>query len=91
MPRRYEETMAAYCCAAAAVRDADELLREEGLTVSDGRSGTRRHPAVAIRSQGLQQVRLLADALGLSPASASRLPRSESPEKPNPFAELKKI
>jgi P27 family predicted phage terminase small subunit len=74
MPRRFLQTMGSFCISSAAARDADAVLQREGLTVDDGRQGTRRHPCVAIRSQALAQTRLLAESLGLTPGSAGRLP-----------------
>ena len=78
LPLRFHEIFVGYCQSAAAAREADEILSREGLTVCDGRAGTRRHPLVSVRSQALLQLRACAESLGLTPASAGRLPATAS-------------
>jgi P27 family predicted phage terminase small subunit len=88
IPRQNLEVFTGYVQAAATAKEADIILQKEGLTVSDGRAGTRRHPLVSVRSQALLQLRAYAESLGLTPASSSRLPLPPIPEQPNPFADL---
>jgi P27 family predicted phage terminase small subunit len=66
-------TFAAYCVAAGEVAEASRIIAAEGMTYS-GASGPKRHPAVAIRSDAMKQVRQLAGELGLTPVSRSRAP-----------------
>ncbi|MFG1237174.1 phage terminase small subunit P27 family [Xanthobacter autotrophicus DSM 597] len=60
-----------YCVAIGQVAEANRILKEEGLTFS-GPSGPKRHPAVAVRSDGMTQARQMAAELGLTPASRGR-------------------
>lgn len=60
-----------YCTAVGQVAEAARILKNEGLTFS-GASGPKRHPAVAIRSDGMTQARQIAAELGLTPASRGR-------------------
>jgi P27 family predicted phage terminase small subunit len=88
LPWRFTEIFCGFCQSAAAAREADEILSREGLTVCDGRSGTRRHPLVSVRSQALLQLRAYAESLGLTPASSARLPLPAPKIEENPFAAL---
>lgn len=60
-----------YCVAVGQVAQANRILESEGLTFS-GPSGPKRHPAIAIRSDGMTQARQMAAELGLTPASRGR-------------------
>ncbi|MGU3496298.1 phage terminase small subunit P27 family [Xanthobacteraceae bacterium A53D] len=64
-------SFANYCTAIGQVAEAARILSKEGLTFT-GTSGPKRHPAVAIRSDGMTQARQIAAELGLTPASRSR-------------------
>lgn len=88
MPAHNSEIYVGFCVAAATVREADEVLQREGLTICDGRAGTRRHPLISVRSQALLQLRSYAESCGLTPASAARLPLPPIEEEANPFADL---
>ena len=74
IPERFTEIYTGYCQCAAAAREADEVLSRDGMTVCDGRAGTRRHPLISVRSQALLQLRGYAESLGLTLASQNRLP-----------------
>ncbi|UJX47175.1 phage terminase small subunit P27 family [Xanthobacter sp. YC-JY1] len=60
-----------YCTAIGQVAEANRILSDEGLTFK-GPSGPKRHPAIAIRSDGMTQARQMAAELGLTPASRGR-------------------
>lgn len=60
-----------YCTAIGQVAEANRILEKEGLTFN-GPSGPKRHPAIAIRSDGMTQARQMAAELGLTPASRGR-------------------
>ncbi len=68
------ESFISYCTAAATVRQASETIDREGLTVSGGRDGTRKHPACSTMNAAASQVRQFAAELGLTAASRGRLP-----------------
>lgn len=87
IPIHNSEIFVGFCLSAAAAREADEILGKEGLTVNDGRAGTRRHPLISVRSQALLQLRSCAESLGLTPASAARLPFPPVAEERNEFAD----
>ena len=88
IPMKFCETFTGYCLSAAAARESDEILTRDGLTVCDGRAGTRRHPLVSVRSQALLQLRSYAESLGLTPASSGRLPPPPLKPESNPFEDL---
>ncbi|WP_341991857.1 phage terminase small subunit P27 family [Azorhizobium sp. AG788] len=64
-------SFANYCTAIGQVAEAARIIEREGLTFT-GSSGPKRHPAVAIRSDGMTQARQIAAELGLTPASRGR-------------------
>lgn len=64
-------TFGAYCSAAGEVIEAARIIAVEGM-IYQGASGPKRHPAVAIRSDAMNRMRLLANELGLTPVSRSR-------------------
>lgn len=64
-------TLAAYCTAVGQVVEASAVLTREGVTYT-GASGPKRHPAVVIRSDALNHVRLLGGQFGLNPVDRSR-------------------
>lgn len=60
-----------YCVAIGQVAEANRILEKEGLTFN-GPGGPKRHPAIAIRSDGMTQARQMAAELGITPASRGR-------------------
>lgn len=62
---------AAYCTASGMVTEARRIINKEGMTYM-GASGPKKHPAAAILSDAMTQVRQLAAELGLTPASRAR-------------------
>ncbi|WP_075214464.1 phage terminase small subunit P27 family [Mongoliimonas terrestris] len=62
-----------YCLAAGEVAEASRIIAAEGLTI-----GGKKHPAVTIRKDAMNQARLLANELGLTPVSRSRAPMREA-------------
>ena len=87
IPSRFEQVLAAYCESGALVARAAIQLESEGLTITDRRGTPVKHPASSVLTQATSQVRALGETLGLSPASAARLPRPVV-EDENPFAEF---
>lgn len=63
--------LANYCTAIGQVAEAARIISKEGITFQST-TGPKRHPAVAIRSDGMTQARQIAAELGLTPASRSR-------------------
>lgn len=64
-------SFAAYCTAAGEIIEASKTIAREGM-IYQGESGPKRHPAVAMRSDAMNRMRLLANELGLTPVSRSR-------------------
>lgn len=60
-----------YCLAIGQVREAQVLISQRGLTVSNSR-GTRVNPALRLQGDAMTRARLLAAELGLTPVSRSR-------------------
>lgn len=70
-------------------RDADDLVREEGLTYSrstaQGEEIKSAHPAVAIRADAMRRVHRLLLEFGLTPSARSRVHAGEG-EKVDPLS-----
>lgn len=64
-------SLANYCVAIGQAAEASRIITKEGMTFQS-KSGPKKHPAVAIRSDAMTQARLLAGELGLTPVSRSR-------------------
>lgn len=79
----------AYCIAAGAVRDCQEILGREGHTI-DGPRGIRRHPASQVQTQMLTEQRRWAAELGLTPASRGKVGAAPAGEDgdADPYASL---
>lgn len=60
-----------YCVAVGQAAEASRIITREGMTYMS-KTGPKKHPAVAIRSDAMTQARLLAGELGLTPVSRSR-------------------
>lgn len=54
-------------------RDAQKILNEEGLTVTDDRGNLRSHPMIQVRDRSLKMFMDFSARLGLSPADRARL------------------
>lgn len=80
-------TLANYCTAVGQVAEAARIIGKEGLTFMSG-FGPKRHPAVAIRSDGMTQARQLAGELGLTPSSRSRPAMREDDDDNDPDLDL---
>ena len=68
-----------YCSAIGEARQAARIIAGEGLVVM-GKTGLRKHPAVAIRADAENRARLLAAELGLTPVSRSRPAIRDEPD-----------
>ena len=64
-------SLANYCVAIGQAAEASRIIAAEGMTYQS-KTGPKKHPAVAIRSDAMTQARLLAGELGLTPVSRSR-------------------
>lgn len=73
-------SLANYCVAVGQAAEASRIIAAEGMTFMS-KTGPKKHPAVAIRSDAMTQARLLAGELGLTPVSRSR-PAARSDEAP---------
>jgi P27 family predicted phage terminase small subunit len=60
-----------YCIAIGQVREAERILRAEGLVV-ETKAGPKRHPASTVLKDAMTLARQLASELGLTPVSRSR-------------------
>lgn len=79
--------LACYCSSVGQVAEAEAILRREGTTYTTPRGVTRPHPAVRIRRQAEQQVKVWSAELGLTPAARRRLGVIE-PDEENDLAEF---
>ena len=66
------QSLEAYCGTAAMLRQAHEALAREGL-IYEVNGMLRKRPEVAIASECVQQLRLLAAEFGMTPSSRSRI------------------
>jgi P27 family predicted phage terminase small subunit len=87
IPRSNEGVMIGYCSAFQLLADCERELQASGLLVAN-RDGGRRSPALAGKIQAMNAIRAFAAEIGLTPASASRLPLPPIAELPNPVADL---
>lgn len=81
------EVFAGYCESAALIREAGEIINEDGMIIAGGKDGVKKHPAVTIKTQAIAALRIYASELGLTPSSKSRVQSAKSTE-PNPFDEF---
>lgn len=87
LPKSNEGVLIGFCAAFQLLADCEKSLQEDGLLVDGGRDGKRRSPALAGKLQAMNAIRAFASEIGLSPASASRLPLPPVEMMPNPFLE----
>lgn len=66
--------LAQYCGAWDEFHDADELVRENGLTYESDKGNIIANPAVGIRQKARQAIRQWGGEFGLSPAARVSLP-----------------
>ena len=66
-------TVAAYASACAEMAEADELIKQSGLTASSPKGGEYIQPLVVIRSMAQKRVKAFAAELGLTPSARSRI------------------
>jgi len=62
-----------YCLAIAYVRQGQEQIAEEGMTIRAGNGRLMRHPALQTIQNYMTESRRLASELGLTPTSRERL------------------
>src|ERR1035437_2739288 len=74
IPQEYTQAFLGFCHCSGTVRECDEVLAREGMVVDGGREGPKRHPLIVVKNSALLGLRGYAESLGLTPASAGRLP-----------------
>jgi P27 family predicted phage terminase small subunit len=68
------QTVIGLAQAADMARQAGDAISRDGFSTDGGREGQKRHPAISAQIAALASVRAYAVQLGMTPASASRLP-----------------
>lgn len=71
---------AQYCGAWDEFHDADQQVRESGLTYQSDKGNILVNPAVSIRQKARQAIRQWGNEFGLSPAARVSLPGTAAPE-----------
>jgi P27 family predicted phage terminase small subunit len=66
--------LAQYCAAWDEFHDADQLVRENGMTYTSDKGNHLANPAVSIRQKARQAIRQWGGEFGLSPAARVSLP-----------------
>ena len=61
------------CLTYQTIKECEDQLREEGLTVDGAKGGKVKHPCISILNAARQQFRLMSQQFGLDPASRERL------------------
>lgn len=88
LPRSNESALIGLCSACQLLADAERSLAEHGLIVDAGREGSRRNPALSAKTSALTSIRGFASEIGLTPASAGRLPLPPIEDEPGDFDEF---
>lgn len=65
--------LAAYCQAYARWRQAEEMIRREGLTITTETGYVMPHPAVKIAEKSMQLIRGFCNEFGLTPSSRAKM------------------
>lgn len=81
--------LAAYCAAVARLWQAEEQLKNEGLTVTNERGRRIKNPLVDVANAATKQISLFASQFGMSPSTRSSV-KAKLPEKENPLAKFLK-
>lgn len=63
----------AFCTAYATMRDADELVGRQGMTVAGSQGQQVAHPMLAVAAKARAQIGTLGSQLGLTPAARLRM------------------
>lgn len=77
----------AFCAAISRWRKAEDEVERDGITVMSPQGGTVKNPAVTVINEALKQIATFGAALGLDPASRSRIKVPGGPTK-NPFTAI---
>jgi P27 family predicted phage terminase small subunit len=88
LPLSQKMIVAGLCAAAQLLADSEDSIVSTGILIADGRGGFKRNPALSSKIQALGLIRAYSAEIGLSPASASRLPLPPIEKERNPFEEL---
>lgn len=79
-----QEVLVDYCVTRARIVQGERALSKDGVVVTTER-GMVKNPWTTILNQLRPHFLRLVGELGLSPAAATRLPKSESPDEEDPF------
>lgn len=80
--------LASYCCAVGDLSEARATLQREGLYYTNEKSGLyKEHPAAKASRELWQQIRLLANELGLTPAARSKVSSIPEAAEQDPMTE----
>jgi len=88
LPTSQKMIVLGYCSAAQLLADSEDSIIADGILIGAGREGRKRNPALSSKIQALGLIRAYAAEIGLSPASASRLPLPPVEKKRNKFDDL---
>lgn len=77
----------AFCSAYSRWRAAEKEIAENGITISTPQGGLQKNPAVTVANEALKQMATFGAALGLDPASRSRI-KIPGGQTKNPFTDL---
>ncbi len=72
--------LAAYCQAYARWKQAEEIIKREGMTVTTETGYVMPHPAVKIAEKSMQLIRAFCAEFGLTPSSRGRMSLPEQKE-----------
>ncbi|OHV13001.1 phage terminase small subunit P27 family [Kushneria phosphatilytica] len=78
----------AFCAAYGRWRDAEREIARVGLTVETPLGGMAKNPACTVANESLKQMNTYGSALGLDPASRSRLAVPGAKDAANPFKDV---
>lgn len=77
----------AFCSAYSRWREGEKDIAKNGITVSTPQGGIAKNPSVTVVNEALKQMATFGAALGLDPASRSRIKVPGGPTS-NPFTDL---
>lgn len=81
------DALSCYCQAVADFHAAQDEIEKHGLITATDR-GFAKNPACTLKNQAFGYILKFANAFGLTPASASRVPLPKNKEESNPIADL---
>ncbi len=82
--------LAAYCQAYARWKQAEELIKREGMTVTTDSGYMMPHPAVKIAEKAQQLIKSFCAEFGLTPSSRSRMQVPGVKDEPDEYEEFRR-